>query len=396
MIKDLQVPSIIGNGKYTFGKELGYGAYGKVCLYKNKAGIEFALKIFKEYTKFIEEKSIQLDLQAKNMDKDLMIPDIYYDGSQICLNDNEEQLSYLVFEYLPLSLEKYYKEKIALNIRVDLPKMITQVITLLKQLHKLGYRHRDIKPDNFRVKEQIEGDFQIYLIDFGSAKVIQEVQNSDQILKNVGTSATSSIFTTDDKIALEGDDLISALYTILILVEPANISWLEICYQIVGNPTMDQKQEMIAKKEEINEGQFNNKLCQRAVSVIKYLEKLRNTNLQKYQSGLEYDEVINFITNDVDNLDIRQKQPQKRKSFDIEKKPDIINPDTDTEENQQRQNILIQILYFISCCCIWIKIFRCCKRKRTYDIGDDDNQDAFNRENKQQMQEELINKDKQN
>jgi len=40
-----------------------------------------------------------------------------------------------------------------------------QVLECVAGLHKLGYLHRDIKPDNFRVK-----DNKVFLIDLGSSK----------------------------------------------------------------------------------------------------------------------------------------------------------------------------------------------------------------------------------
>ncbi|CDW74643.1 ck1 family protein kinase [Stylonychia lemnae] len=294
-MQKLQVPSTIAK-KYTYVQDIDNGAYGKVCLYKNKEESHFALKIFNEngFFKFQVEKKCLLDLQLKNRDKILRIPQIYYDGNYTCQNDRDEKLTYIVLDYLPHSLDNYYTTKILNNIQDDLPKLITQIVTIIKQLHKFGYLHRDIKPDNFRVKEPIQNeDFQIYLIDFGSANCIQFlVEDSNQFQDNVGTSATSSIFTTDDKVSLEGDDLISALYTILILIECENVSWIEDCKEVQGRPTIDQKQKIINHKSALNEEQFQNQYCQRAICVIKYHENLRNTNLQKYQSGLELPRII--------------------------------------------------------------------------------------------------------
>ena len=64
----------------------------------------------------------------------------------------------------------------------------------IKSLHELGYIHRDIKPDNFRVK-----DNKIYLVDFGSCIKYKDDDGNHIPRKSgrmiTGTHIFASVFT---------------------------------------------------------------------------------------------------------------------------------------------------------------------------------------------------------
>ncbi|CDW88296.1 ck1 family protein kinase [Stylonychia lemnae] len=298
-MEDLQPPKLIQ--QYTYVKDLGFGAYGKVCLYQDRQGNEFAIKLFKEsgYYKFLEEKNCLVDINARNKNRALYIPQVHYNGKYACEDKEGQKIQYLVMEFLPLSLEEFCEEKkLAHNENDVLKQIVQQMVNLMKGLHQLGYVHRDVKPDNFRVKEKLENsnEFQIYLIDFGSAKKLENgAQDPNKQQDNVGTPATSSIYTTQDLISLQGDDLISVFYSVMIMVEPQNIPWLEICNQVNGRPTMEQKQQIVEHKKNIGQQMFVNKYLMILAKQVLMIEKFRKNDIRSYCENLPYDSICQAI-----------------------------------------------------------------------------------------------------
>lgn len=78
---------------------------------------------------------------------------------------------FLVMELLQSDLEELlYKHKNKFSMKTSL--MIgLQIIDRIEALHKIGYLHRDIKPDNMAIGMK-DKNKTIYLIDFGLAKLI--------------------------------------------------------------------------------------------------------------------------------------------------------------------------------------------------------------------------------
>lgn len=78
---------------------------------------------------------------------------------------------YLVMELLQSDLEEMlFKHKGKFSIKTSL--MIgLQIIDRIEALHKIGYLHRDIKPDNMAIGMKDKSKT-IYLIDFGLSKLI--------------------------------------------------------------------------------------------------------------------------------------------------------------------------------------------------------------------------------
>jgi serine/threonine protein kinase len=70
---------------------------------------------------------------------------------------------YIVSEYIEHSIEEYIK----LNEypgKTPFSMICVQMIEAVEQMHNAGFIHKDIKPDNFRIR-----DNKVVLIDFGIA-----------------------------------------------------------------------------------------------------------------------------------------------------------------------------------------------------------------------------------
>lgn len=64
-----------------------------------------------------------------------------------------EPYNYLIMDYIPTSLPQYIKQaEMNFVFKDALEYIIPQMIKVLSNIHKHGYLHKDVKPDNFRIK----------------------------------------------------------------------------------------------------------------------------------------------------------------------------------------------------------------------------------------------------
>ena len=118
-------------------------------------------------------------------------------------------------EYLDHSLTEYIQSKTFQNAS-DYFNLISslsvQMIDIIEKLHNIGYIHRDIKPDNFRVHKD-----KIYLTDFGT---IQEYKKAgkhvgEAVASFIGTMSFAPIRAHKSMNQSRRDDLEALAYTIL-------------------------------------------------------------------------------------------------------------------------------------------------------------------------------------
>ena len=156
------------DGKYTNKKKLGRGAFGDVFLVTDEKGQEVALKmISKEKLSGDNEDMLiylQEEIQCMRVIKGKNMVDLYD-------LERDDEYYYMVLEYCDGGD--------LVNIQAKLDNMVfpldmateylSQVISGLEQIHKNGYLHRDIKPQNVLLKNE-NGEKILKIADFGFAK----------------------------------------------------------------------------------------------------------------------------------------------------------------------------------------------------------------------------------
>jgi serine/threonine protein kinase len=91
-----------------------------------------------------------------------------------------KNLPYIVMEYVPGStLKDLILDEGALSFGELFP-ILKQVLSALREAHRIGILHRDLKPDNFILTKQEDGTYFVRVLDFGVAKLISQNQTQTQ------------------------------------------------------------------------------------------------------------------------------------------------------------------------------------------------------------------------
>lgn len=93
-----------------------------------------------------------------------------------CLIDPATQQSYFVMEFLAgLSIEEMLKRQGPIALERDFVTIANQVCDALEHAHSKGVIHRDLKPGNV-ILQTLDGELIVKVVDFGIAKVQEEMQ----------------------------------------------------------------------------------------------------------------------------------------------------------------------------------------------------------------------------
>lgn len=159
-------------GKYSVDSNLiGAGAYGKVYKANDPSGRLLAIKenSNRELAR-LEARIMQRYRQAKFLPR-------YYDYFEI------ENKNYLVSEYIPGSTLGGNSFQPAVSFKRDQNLSVKITINILKglrQLHKLGYVHNDLLPQNIMIQRYKPGTVKV--IDFTAVK---EITGPDILIKEL-------------------------------------------------------------------------------------------------------------------------------------------------------------------------------------------------------------------
>ncbi|KAA6377729.1 MAG: putative CK1/TTBK protein kinase [Streblomastix strix] len=150
---------------YTLQLQIGAGTYGVIFSALFKSG-----DLTKHVAIKLEKNIAQFSLQAnevlimKSLVESQHYAKFYQCGS--C-----DQYKFVVMELLGPSLIKLVNRKRPYQLStLQLLKFGQQSIQTLQELHRAGFVHRDVKPDNFVIGNSLESAGIIYLIDFGLCK----------------------------------------------------------------------------------------------------------------------------------------------------------------------------------------------------------------------------------
>ena len=192
--------------KYEIIKEIGSGQFGTIYEGITKKKEKVAIKTEKEncpISLLKQETTILHYLYQKGCRN---VPPIYWYGCY------EEQLT-LIMPFYECTLEQYIRNHI-LNVQ-EINKLTIQMIEILIHIHQHGVIHRDIKPQNFMLKND-----RLLLIDFGLATIYLD-ENGEHVKEKpkesfiMGTPKFISLFIHCGIDPSRRDDLISVLYIYL-------------------------------------------------------------------------------------------------------------------------------------------------------------------------------------
>lgn len=195
--------------KYIVKDKLGNGKFGIVYLgiyKKTNENVAIKTEPLKTQAKLLKHETTILKYLYERGSRN--IPTIFWYGVHL---DN----TCLVMSYYDQSLFEYIKTKELTNEQIY--KIILQMILILENIHKNLVVHRDIKPQNFMLK-----DGELFLIDFGLATFYVdekgehiEERSHDSI---IGTPKYISQNIHEGITPSRRDDLISIGYIYIFLV----------------------------------------------------------------------------------------------------------------------------------------------------------------------------------
>ena len=205
---------IISN-KYRVIEQIGEGSFGKVFLGKHiRTDENIAIKIqFKSIVNVLQHEA--------KIYKELV------DISGVPLLRNygcDNGFHYLIIDNLDISLDKANIDKL------ECIKYFKKSVEIVRDIHKKNILHRDIKPDNFMIKDR-NGKRDLYIIDLGLAKryIIEDRHIEEkQDKKIIGTVKYASINIHNGIESSRRDDIESLCYTYISLYGK-NLPWAELC-----------------------------------------------------------------------------------------------------------------------------------------------------------------------
>jgi len=251
-------------------KMLGKGSFSVVWEGINLDGRKVAIKVEKKDIKkpiLEREFKIHSHLYKKDIDKKYIVP-VYEFYS-------DENRNYMIMEKMYITLGKVLKK---IDIKFDdysLRNIAIKLIETLQFIHKNGFCHCDIKPDNIVMTEDYQN---VYLIDYGLAKNYKRknihIDYNDNI-NPFGTLKYMSVHTNNRKGISRRDDLISLGY-VLIYLQKTYLPWQD--------ESKKNNIELVAKmKLEVDV----DKLCDECVDEIK--DYIRYCYDLKYNDEPDYE-----------------------------------------------------------------------------------------------------------
>lgn len=164
------------NNKYVVKKLIGAGGFGRTYLMMDKLlNIPVAVK---ELTNPVEKDKAQFLKEAQMMAR------FSQDQGIVNVRDFFESngTAYIVMEYLEgMDLQEYVKARGRMPVGETLEKL-RPVMESLAVIHREGFIHRDVSPDNIRMA----ADGRLKLLDFGAARDINEEGQTMTVLLKKG------------------------------------------------------------------------------------------------------------------------------------------------------------------------------------------------------------------
>jgi serine/threonine protein kinase len=227
--------------KYFINNLVGKGKFGKVYSgHRIKTNEQVAVKIEDADSpiKLLKNETCILNYLYHNGCR--KIPFIYWFG-------NCESSPCLVMSFYEMSLVEYASIRIAKELST-IKSMIKEIVNILKSIHDSHVIHRDVKPQNFMIKNE-----EIYLVDFGLSTVFiddskKHIPETKTMYGIIGTPKYISIHLHEGSVASRRDDIISCGYIYLYLILEGHLPWENL--PELGDTEYDENHIMHNKNRE--------------------------------------------------------------------------------------------------------------------------------------------------
>lgn len=260
--------------KSSFGSDyliksiIGHGSFGTVYKIKSSKNLDYYAAKVSVVDKINEKKNTLSKEHAvlQNLQNELGFPSI---KDFLIKNDHEIMIMKLLGSSLQSKFEecgKHFSLKTILMIGF-------QAIERLESLHKHGFIHRDIKPDNFVIGFDENGKKIIHLIDFGLSSSYLDKNNKHIWFKKyahtVGTPYFLSVYAHLGIQATRRDDLIGLGYMLVHLFK-GQLPWINV------KGTMNEKMvAMCRQKATVSLKKFCENLPEEFISYFNHVFALR-------------------------------------------------------------------------------------------------------------------------
>lgn len=209
-------------GRFRLREKIGSGSFGEIHVGDDvKSSSPVAIKIEQ-----LTCQTPQLENESNayiNLSGGVNIPRHYFFGT-------EQTYKAMVIDLEGSSVEDKLKSSGGRFSLKTVLMLIDQMLTSIEFIHRKGYIHRDVKPDNFMFGMK-KNENQLYVIDFGLAKKYKNIDGSHIPFKEhtplTGTARYASVNSLSGVEQSRRDDMESLAYIFVYLLK-GSLPWMGV------------------------------------------------------------------------------------------------------------------------------------------------------------------------
>jgi serine/threonine protein kinase len=258
------------NNKYKIIEKLGAGCFGEIYKGENvrtKEQVAIKVEPIANNLKLLKNESVVYQYLVGTTG----VPNVKWFGK-------DDVNYYMVLNLLGNSLQTLLNSKKIFSLKLVL-QIGLQIISILQSIHEKGLVHRDIKPDNFLLGNKK----QIYIIDFGFCKSIENVTDTKKTTGLIGSLTYASLNAHNYTELSFRDDLESLVY-MLIYFYQGLLDWQK---------TEDVKIIIQMKQHVLN----NEKI---PIVLRDFLKRVRELTFKEIP---DYNSLINLLKREVEKIE---------------------------------------------------------------------------------------------
>ncbi|MBK7996218.1 MAG: serine/threonine protein kinase [Blastocatellia bacterium] len=179
--------SLIGqvlDQKYRIESQLGQGGMGAVYVAthlgtKRPVALKVIIPQYMAYSEFVERFRREAEAAGR-----LCHPNVVNVTDFGFADFGKDRITYLVMEYLQgCTLGEVLREESKLRLEFVI-NIVEQICAAVEEAHSQGIIHRDLKPDNIWLEPDIQGNYTVKILDFGLAKLEDEIAPINSLKDN--------------------------------------------------------------------------------------------------------------------------------------------------------------------------------------------------------------------